>query len=209
MKHRIGVMLTLFGLLATGGAQQPNSDRKVTPAGNQQAAPAAMPKPATVDPNYKIGPGDQLYVNVWKEPELTASVPVRPDGKISMPLLNDVQAAGLTPMQLSTDVTEKLKKYLEQPQVTVVITGTNSRLVYVVGQVGHAGSLALLPEMTVLQALSSVGGITEFANGKKIYVLRVENGKPQRYYFNYKEALKGEHPEQNILLRAGDTIVVP
>jgi polysaccharide export outer membrane protein len=112
-------------------------------------------------------------------------------------------------MQLSADITEKLKKYVEQPHVTVVVTGTNSRLVYVVGQVGHAGALPLLPEMTVLQALSSVGGLSEFANGKKIYVLRVENGKPQRYYFNYKETLKGEHPEQNILLKPGDTIVVP
>jgi len=208
MRQHISVLLILFGLLETATAQQSSSAGKVTPSNKQQAA-TAMPKPATVDPNYMIGPGDQLYVNVWKEPDLTSSVPVRPDGKISMPLLNDVQAAGLTPMQLSSDVAEKLKKYLEQPHVTIVVTGTNSRLVYVVGQVGHAGALPLLPDMTVLQALSSVGGISEFANSKKIYVLRVENGKPQRYYFNYKEAIKGDRPEQNILLKAGDTIVVP
>ncbi len=207
MTYGIGVALTILGLLATGVAQQPSSAGQVTTGKKQQAL--AVPKPATLDPNYQIGPADQLYVNVWKEPELTGPILVRPDGKISVPLLNDVQAAGLTPMQLSADISEKLKNYLEQPHVTVVVTGTNSRLVYVVGQVGRAGALALLPDMTVLQALASVGGISEFANSKKIYVLRVENGKPQRHPFNYKEALKGEHPEQNILLKAGDTIVVP
>jgi polysaccharide export outer membrane protein len=209
MKHWIGAILTLLGVVTTGVVAQQSPSEGKAPVSSKQMAATSLPKPATVDPNYKIGPGDQLYINVWKEPDLTASVPVRPDGKISMPLLNDVQAAGLTPMQLSADVTNKLNKYVEQPHVTVVVTGTNSRLVYVVGQVGRAGSIPLLPEMTILQALSSVGGISEFANGKKIYVLRVENGKPQRYYFNYKEALKGEHPEQNILLKPGDTIVVP
>jgi polysaccharide biosynthesis/export protein len=175
----------------------------------QADAPAApQTKPATDDARYVIGPEDQLNINVWKEQELSGTVPVRPDGKISLPLLNDVQAAGLTPMQLAADLTEKLKKFVGEPRVTVTVTNIQSKRIFLVGQV-RAGAFPLLPDMTVLQALSAAGCCTEFAKTTKIYVLRNENGKQVKYPFNYKEALKGNNPQQNILLQAGDTIVVP
>jgi polysaccharide export outer membrane protein len=146
---------------------------------------------------------------VWKEPEVSGAVNVRPDGKISMPLLNDVQAAGLTPMALKNDITEKLTKFIAEPRVTVMVTATNSQRVFVLGEVGRPGTLPLSPNMTVLQAISAAGGLTPFANQKKIYVLRTEGGKQQKHMFNYKEVLKGENEAQNIELKAGDTLVVP
>ena len=159
-------------------------------------------------PDYVIGADDTLHISVWKEPDLTNTLPVRPDGKISMPLLNDVQAAGLTPMQLADSLTEKLKKYLADPRVTVVITQMNSQRVYVLGEVLHSGALPLLPNMTVLQALATAG-FTQFANTKNIYVLRTVNGKQQKMAFNYKQAMRGDAVAQNISLKPGDTIVVP
>jgi polysaccharide export outer membrane protein len=156
---------------------------------------------------YVIGPEDTLHVSVWKEPDLSATLPVRPDGMISLPLLNDVQAAGLTPMQLRDSITGKLKKYLADPRVTVVVTTINSQRIYVTGEVLHTGPLTLVPDMTVLQALASAG-FNQFANTKKIYVLRMENGKQQKLPVNYKELLQG-NPSTNILLKPGDTIVVP
>jgi polysaccharide export outer membrane protein len=172
------------------------------------AAPSPAAKPAATDPNYIIGAQDVLDVNVWKEDQITKTVPVRPDGKISLPLLNDVQAAGLTPIQLGSLITEDLKKFVTNPQVTVIVREINSQRVYMLGEVSRAGAYPLLPGMTVLQALSSAGGFTPYANLKKIYVLRVENGKQQKLPFNYKEALS-KGGDQNIFLKAGDTIVVP
>jgi polysaccharide biosynthesis/export protein len=133
---------------------------------------------------------------------------VRPDGKISMPLLNDLPAAGLTPLQLKDSITEKLKKYIADPRVTVVVTAMNSRRVFVTGEVTHSGPIALLPHMTMLQALSQAG-FTQFANLKGIYLLRTENGRQVKLPFNYKDVVKGNHPEQNIVLMPGDTLVVP
>jgi polysaccharide export outer membrane protein len=158
--------------------------------------------------DYVIGPEDVLHVAVWKESDLTATLPVRPDGKISLPLLNDVQAAGLTPMQLADSLTEKLKKYVASPRVTVVVTAINSKRIYLVGEVGHTGATPMLPNMTVLQALSSAG-LTQFANTKKIYVMRVQNGKQIKLPVNYRKLVKGEMMEQNYPLQPGDTIVVP
>lgn len=177
-----------------------------------QATPAQAEVPAksaTDDPDYIIGQDDVLDISVWKEPDITRRVPVRPDGKISIPLLNDVQAAGLTPMQLRATITEGLRKFLTEPQVTVVVVGINSRRVYVMGEVRGPGPVALVANMTVLQALTAAGGLGEFANGSKIRILRSENGKQTIYSFNYKEVLAGKNPEQNILLKPGDSIVVP
>jgi polysaccharide export outer membrane protein len=157
---------------------------------------------------YIIGPDDVLHIAVWKESDLTATLPVRPDGKISLPLLDDVQAAGLTPKQLAVSVTEKLKKYIADPHVTVVVTAINSKRVYLTGEVVHAGAMPMLPNMTVLQALSSAG-ISQFANTKRIYVLRTQNGKQEKLPVNYRKLVKGELIEQNYLLQPGDTIVVP
>ena len=163
---------------------------------------------SNVAPDYVIGADDTLHISVWKEPDLTETLPVRPDGKISMPLLNDITAAGLTPLQLRDTITERLKKYIADPRVTVVVTGMNSRRIFVTGEVTHTGPMTLLPHMTMLQALAQAG-FTQFANPKAIYLLRNENGKQQKLPFNYKEVVKGNHPEQNIELRPGDTIVVP
>ncbi len=176
---------------------------------NNQTATGSSNQPSSVDNStYVIGREDSLHVAVWKEPELTATLPVRPDGMISLPLLNDVQAAGLTPMQLAASITEKLKKYISDPRVTVVVTAMNSQRIYVLGEVLHTGPMPLLPGMTVLQALASAG-FSQFANTKGIYVLRVENGKQQKMPFNYKQVIKGESMEQNLVLKPGDTIVVP
>jgi len=163
---------------------------------------------SNVAPDYVIGADDTLHISVWKEPDLTETLPVRPDGKISMPLLNDITAAGLTPLQLRDTITDRLKKYIADPRVTVVVTGMNSRRIFVTGEVTHTGPMTLLPHMTMLQALAQAG-FTQFANPKAIYLLRTESGKQKKLPFNYKEVVKGNHPEQNIELRPGDTIVVP
>jgi polysaccharide export outer membrane protein len=202
MRYRFFPATLVFALLIAAAGQvwagNPGDDKKPAP-----------PVAATSDPDYVIGPEDMLNVNVWKEAEMSGTVPVRPDGKISLPLLNDVQAAGLTPTQLADQVSEKLKKYVEQPRVTVVVTQVNSRRYFVLGEVTKAGAYPLVSNMTVLQALSSAGGFTQFANAKNIYVLRVENGKQNKLPFNYRDVVKGRNAEQNILLKPGDTIVVP
>ena len=172
-------------------------------SGSKPAEPAAVPA------DYVIGPQDVLYVNVWKEPEVSATVPVRTDGKISLALLNDVQAAGLTPMQLTESLTEKLRKYLSEPRVTVTVTAMNSQRIFFIGQVRRPGAMPLPANTTVLQAIAAAGGLTEDANGKKIQVMRKEDGKQVKYPFNYNEVIKGGRMEQNIVLKPGDTIIVP
>lgn len=160
------------------------------------------------DSDYVIGADDLLKIVVWKETELTETLPVRPDGKISMPLLGDVVAAGMTPTDLAESIRQKLKKYIADPRVTVVVSAMNSRRVFVTGEVNHSGAIPLLPHMTVLQALST-SGFTQFANLKSIYVLRNEGGKQVKLPFNYKDVVKGLRPEENIELKPGDTVVVP
>ena len=196
----------MFGLtldLAAQSTAGSSSDKASVPT-----KAADLPSQALIDVEYKIGAQDVLQIDVWKEPEISRTIPVRPDGKISLPLLNDVQAAGLTSMQLAGAIRDGLTKYLTSPQVTVTVKEINSRRVYLTGEVTRGGALPLLPNMTVLQALSS-GGFTQFAKLKSIYVLRVENGQQVKYPFNYKEVIKGHKPEDNIQLRPGDIIVVP
>jgi polysaccharide export outer membrane protein len=166
-------------------------------------------KAATDDPNYSIAPDDVLTIDVWKEPEISRTVPVRRDGKISLPLLNDVQAAGLTPTQLGTVIVEKLRATIVRPQVTVIVAQMSSLRIYILGQVNRGGAYPLVPDMTVMQALSIAGGFTPYANVKKIHVMRNENGTDKLYPLDYKEVSSGRKTEQNIHLKAGDTIVVP
>ena len=206
-KFYLGVLLALAAVPAR--AQQANSSKEPVPAAVPAIADDTAKKSATADPNYVIGAQDVLDISVWKEPDVSRVVPVRPDGKVSLPLLNDVQAAGLTPGQLAAQVTESLKKYVTNPQVTVIVTVINSQRVYILGEVTRPGAFPLLPGMSVLQALSSAGGFTQFAKVKGIFVRRLENGKEVKYPFNYKEVINGKRPEQDILLKAGDTIVVP
>jgi polysaccharide export outer membrane protein len=191
----------------TAKQDPPVASARTNAAAADDAKPAVIP--ATTDPAYVIGPEDVLDINVWKEPDMTRVVPVRPDGKISLPLINDVQAAGSTPQQLATAVTDKLRKFLTEPQVTVIVTAINSQRVFVVGEVLRAGAFPLIPGMTVLQALASAGGFTTFADVKKIHVMRLINGKHSELPFNYREVLKGDNPDQNIKLEPGDTVVVP
>ena len=162
-----------------------------------------------VGPEYVIGPADSLEINVWKENDLDAKVPVRPDGKISLPLLGDVTASGFTPTQLAADLSQRLKKYVDDPRVTVVVTAVNSRRIYIVGEVVRTGAYPLLGNMTVLQALSAAGGFSAFASLKNIYILRNQDGTQVKLPFNYKKVIKGENMQQNVQLRPGDTIVVP
>jgi polysaccharide biosynthesis/export protein len=200
----IGLLMFVFSARAQDKAEK----AQPAPAAGADASGGA-PKAATSDPNYVIGGQDVLDISVWKELELTRTVPVRPDGKISLPLLNDVQAAGLTPVQLAAQITESLKKFVTNPQVTVIVTQINSQRIYILGEVNRAGAYPLLPNTTVLQGLSSAGGFTQFANLKKIYLLRTENGKQVKYPFNYKDVINGKQADENVILKAGDTIVVP
>jgi polysaccharide export outer membrane protein len=201
-----GVWLLLY--LGSGIEARPQSGDEGKKAGSSATADGASTVLAN-DGDYKIGPQDVLRVDVWKEVEISRTVPVRPDGKISLPLLGDVQAAGLTAVQLAAMIADGLKRYITNPQVTVGVAEINSRRVYVTGEVTRAGAFPLLPNMTVLQALSSCGGFTQFARLKGIYVLRIEDGKQVKHPFNYKGVLSGKKPDQNILLQPGDVVVVP
>jgi polysaccharide export outer membrane protein len=159
---------------------------------------------------FRIGAGDVLQINVWKEPE--ASVPaavVRPDGKISLPLVKELDVQGLTPTELEKLLTAKLDQYIHGADVTVVIKEIRSKRVYLVGAVKREGTIPLLSNMSVLQVLAEAGGLTEYAKKKKIYVLREENGKRNRYPFDYEAVIKGEHMDENIAILPDDTIVVP
>jgi polysaccharide export outer membrane protein len=180
------------------------------PAQPSVPAPAASSSgPAAVSANYMIGPEDSLKIDVWKEPNLSSpGLPVRPDGKISLPLVGDIPAAGRTPMQLSADITEQLKKFVTDPVVDVTVLAVNSKHVFLIGEVGHVGPLAITPGMTILQAIATAGGLTPYANRKHIYVLRGEPGKQEKIPFDYNKAVK-KGDMQGVSLQTGDTIVVP
>jgi polysaccharide export outer membrane protein len=211
---RVLLLLPIFAINMHGQSESVKS-RPANPlvsdkARNVNTVTEDLPvRPVTGDANYIIGPDDELNVVIWKEPEISRTVPVRPDGKISLALINDVQASGQTPVQLGLDITSRLKKFIADPQVTVVVTRVNSRRIFLVGEVTRAGAYSLLPNMTVLEAISSAGGCTPFAKQTKIYILRKEDGKEVRVPFNYKAVLSRQKAEQNIALKAGDTIVVP
>ena len=211
----VGSLMVLLPLLLSSAAFAQQSPGKTPMASKVLMASAdkngteEVANKAAVDPTYVIGPQDVLDISVWKEPELSRVLPVRPDGKISLPLLRDVQAAGLTPSQLEVRLTEGLTGFITAPDVIVIVAAINSRRVFMVGEMNRPGAYPLLAGMTVLQALSNAGGFTQFANLKNIYVLREENGKQMKYAFNFKDVVKGKKPEQNITLKTGDTIVIP
>lgn len=212
MRSVILIMLATL-LLANSaplsGQDPATQEKKEQPGGSKNQAPTASGPASIDDPTYKIGAQDVLKIDVWREDQLTRTVPVRPDGKISLPLLNDIQAVGLTPMELANTIRDELKKYINNPQVTVSIAEINSRRVYVTGEVTRPGAFPLLPSMTVLQALTSAGGFTQFAKTKSIYVLRMQGEKQVKHPFNYQDVIRGKKPEENIQLEPGDTIIVP
>ncbi len=160
-------------------------------------------------PNYIIGSEDVLYIHVWKEEHLSKTVPVRIDGKISLPLIDEIQAAGLTPLQLKEVLMKKLKEFVDIPNISVIVMEANSCKVYISGQVRNPGVYRLRSETSLLQIIPMAGGFTDWANQKKILIIRKENGKEKRITVNYKKILKGEDPGSNIILKAGDTIIVP
>ena len=162
-----------------------------------------------VGESYVIGPEDVLFIHVWKEEALSRTVLVRMDGKISLPLVDDVQAAGLTARRLKEELTKRLKEFVENPTVSVIVTEPNSFKVYVSGQVKAPGVVRLRSETTIVQLITMVGGFTDWANQKKILIIRKEDGKEKRITLNYKKIVKGNAPDQNIILRAGDHIIVP
>jgi len=200
----IAVFLT-SALLCQAQAKDPG-DRPALP---ETSAPPASDtaKPAPAD-SYVIGASDVIIVTVFKEPTLSGSLLVRPDGMISMPLLGDVKAAGKTPLQLADEVAVKLKKYIQDQNVTVVLSQNNSKIVYLMGEVAKPGPVIMTPGMTLLQAIATGGGLTQFANAKRIYILRNTNGKQEKIPVQYKQALRGDG-SFNLTLNPGDTIVVP
>jgi len=163
------------------------------------------------DPNtYVIGAQDSLMITVWKEKEISGAVVVRPDGKITVPLVGEIAVVGLTPVQVQSMLAEKLKPFVTVPAVSVAVTGIVSRKVYLIGKVAREGMFNINSATTVLQLIAQAGGLKDFAKRKKIYILRQQLGGGQLYLpFNYDNAIRGKYPEQNILLQPGDTVVVP
>jgi polysaccharide biosynthesis/export protein len=207
---RVVILTLLCGLSLSAQSRKAGDARdseKPSPAGHSNPVPAKN-QANTQDPGYVIGPDDLLDIRVFKEDALSLnSVRVRPDGKISVPLLNDIQADGLTPVRLGASIAEGLRKYLTDPKVTVIVVQSTGQRVFVVGEIGRQGSIPMLPGMTVVQAIAMSGGFSEYANRKGTYILRVENGKSTLLRFNYKKALRGD-AAQNLELKDGDTIVV-
>lgn len=162
------------------------------------------------DPSFVIGNEDLLAINVWKEPDISRSIPVRSDGRISLPLVGELQATGRTPLQLEEDIASKLRNYIATPEVTVMVQEIHSQKFNILGQVAKPGSYSLEVATTVLDAIATAGGFRDFANQKGIYILRQNpTGGQSRIAFNYKNVIKGKNPQQNIKLEPRDTIVVP
>lgn len=202
MKRMRAILLLLLCYLTAGIGAERQTSKPNPPA-------TANPRPVEVPPDYVIGPGDVLAILFWRDKELSYEVVVRPDGKISMPLLNDVHAAGLTPEQLRMKIDEEARKYISDPTAAVIVKGINSRKVYVAGQIGRPGEYPLLGPTTVLQLIALAGGPVEFSKSDKIMIVRMESGREVIYPFNYKEVIKGKRLRQNIQLKPGDTIIVP
>lgn len=202
-------LLIITALSAVGSTAWVSAQQKPTATRNS-SAPAPVPAPsASLPADYIIGADDVLTIVFWREKDLSAEVTVRPDGRISLPLLNDVDAAGLTPEELRMRVTEAAGKLLEEPTVTVVVKQINSRKVFITGQVGKPGAYPLLAPTNVVQLITMAGGVLEYADDKNISILRTEAGKPVSLRFNYDEVKKRKRLEQNILLKPGDTVIVP
>jgi polysaccharide export outer membrane protein len=180
----------------------------VTVASATQPVNAEVSKPH--DDSFVIGANDVLAINVWKEPDVSRSVPVRSDGKISLPLAGEIQASGLTPLKLEQDIASKLQSYISEPEVTVIVQQINSQKFNILGMVSKPGSYSLTNSSTVLDAIAAAGGFRDFAKQKSIYVLRRNpNGTESRLPFNYKDVVKGKNPDQNVKLQPNDTIVIP
>ena len=203
--------LLVVVLAAPAFAQAPKPAPTAAPAqSNPAKPPAVVASPdVVVPPGYVIGAEDVLTIVYWKDKDMSSEATVRPDGRIALPLLNDVHAAGLTPEQLRERLTEESKKYMEDPNITVVVRQINSRKVFITGEVNKPGPYPLTSPTTVLQLIATAGGPREYANTKKIVIIRTENGKQVSLMFNYKDVISGKNLRQNVELKPGDTVVVP
>jgi polysaccharide export outer membrane protein len=192
---------------STGKAAKPKDDKQ--PGDKPAKQDPAVPSPLTAEERltYTIGVEDELQIAVWREPELSAVVVVRPDGMITVPLVNDIKAAGLKTEELQNLLVEKLKGFVNEPQVTVIVRAIKSRKVHLVGEVGHQGTYPLNGDMTALELLAEAGGLGPFAKADSIYILREQNGKRIRIPFHYKKAVAGK--SENVPLQPGDVVVVP
>jgi polysaccharide biosynthesis/export protein len=202
-KSSIGKILFIGGvfLLFSAISAFPQAGKEVVSQKQSQAEVAA-------DSNqYVIGPEDSLYIHVWKEENLSRTVPVRIDGKISLPLIDEIQAAGLTPLQLKENLIKRFKDFVDIPNVSVIVMEANSFKVFVSGQVRTPGVVRLRSETSILQLIPMVGGFTEWANERKILVIRKEEGKEKRHTVNYKRIVAGKDP--NFVMKSGDTVIVP
>ena len=209
---------TLLCAITVGGAWAQNADSKpqeskpaqTSATGSEATAPAAAQPAQAVDENFLIGADDVLAVSVWKEPDLSRSIPVRSDGKITLPLIGEVQASGKTPRQLQQEIASKLQSYISEPEVTVIVQEIRSQRYNVLGMVAKPGSYMLTKSTTVLDAIAVAGGFRDFAKQKDIYVLRrAADGNQSRLPFNYKDVVRGHKSAQNVALQSNDTIVVP
>lgn len=204
LRHALVAAAVLTGAVTATAAQ--------TSAANTASSTntaAAIPAGVSVPGDYIIGPEDVLTVVLWREKDLSGDVVVRPDGRITLPLVNEVVAAGLTPEQLRVKLTEAADKFVENPTVSVVVKQIHSRKVYITGQIAKPGPYSLGGPLTVMQLIALAGGVHEFADQENITILRYENGKALSIPFNYEQVKKRKNLQQNILLKPGDTVIVP
>jgi polysaccharide biosynthesis/export protein len=210
---RLAVLLaaTLFsGALAAQTVARNSAGADASALAGPTSSPAAgiaAAKPH--DNSFVIGNDDVLAINVWKEPDISRAIPVRSDGKISLPLVGEVQAAGLTPLRLESDIASRLKNYISEPEVTVIVQQVNSQKFNILGQVERPGSYVIANSPTVLDAIALAGGFRDFAKKKSVYVLRQGSSGEARVLFNYKDVIQGKNMSQNVKLQPGDTIIVP
>jgi polysaccharide biosynthesis/export protein len=221
----VRTLLTLFVPLLAGAASPlhaqeagakpaqtapaPSPAKPASPVASPAKPPVALPAGTAVPPDYVIGADDILTIVFWREKDLSSDVVVRPDGRISIPVLQDIHAAGLTPEQLRDSLTKTAERFVEDPNVTVIVKEINSRRVFITGQVAKPGPYNVTSPMTVVQLIAFAGGLLEYADGKNVRVMRTENGSPMSYRFNYKEVREGKNLKQNIQLQPGDTVIVP
>ena len=205
--HRLffGVVLVGAGILPGKAQEAASQNAASTPAAQEMGA-----SDKAHDQKYVIGNDDVLAISVWKEPDLTKAIPVRSDGKISLPLVGELQATGKTPMQLELDITEKLKNFITAPEVNVIVQQVNSRKFNVLGEVTKPGSYPLTASTTIMDAIAVAGGLRDFAKKTGVYILRKgPDGRESRLNFNYKSFIKGKNSDQNVRIEPNDTIIVP
>ena len=213
----LALMLFGQGMALAQTAPPQTQPRKQDPAQRTQqtaqkppaAKPAVTGPTVAVEPGFTIGPEDVLGVLFWRDQEMSGDVTVRPDGMITLPLIRDIKAAGLTPAELADRIQQAAREFIGDPSVTVVVRQMNSRKAFITGEVARPGAYPLASTTTVMQLIAIAGGLTEFADGKNISIMRVEGGQTKTFEFNYKDVAKGKKRQQNLVLKPGDTVVVP